>query len=311
MTRARTDPPKIAALYGALRSGTTLIRLILDAHPAIHCPGERDFLLDHLADGGGFDRRGLDLDRLFRASGLTAPDAACGRAAFAALTAQETRPNATLVLILHRGVGRLLDVAPDIPVVHLVRDPRDVAHSSIGRGWAGDAWHGVDHWLETEREWDRTAPRFAPGQTRGLRYEDLLTAPEKTLTEVCGFLGLDYAPAMLRYPERSTYAPIDPTRRLQWKRRLSERDLATVEHKIGAMLTARGYEPSGVAPRPPTPGERLRFLGRSKAARWRLRFRRYGLADPILEAVARRAGMRALERRVRARMDARLAELLK
>ena len=46
MTTPSTDP--IFALYGALRSGTTLVRLILRAHPQIHSEGENDFLLDHL-----------------------------------------------------------------------------------------------------------------------------------------------------------------------------------------------------------------------------------------------------------------------
>ena len=40
-------PPPVA-LYGALRSGTTLFRLILKHHPALHNPGETDFLLDHI-----------------------------------------------------------------------------------------------------------------------------------------------------------------------------------------------------------------------------------------------------------------------
>ncbi|WP_425596530.1 sulfotransferase, partial [Roseobacter litoralis] len=40
-------------LYGALRSGTTLVRLILDAHPDICCPGERDFMVDSLYDDDG------------------------------------------------------------------------------------------------------------------------------------------------------------------------------------------------------------------------------------------------------------------
>ena len=51
--------------YGALRSGTTLLRLMLDMHPGLSCPGETDFLLDFtsIAPDGTVT---IDADRLGR-----------------------------------------------------------------------------------------------------------------------------------------------------------------------------------------------------------------------------------------------------
>ena len=43
--RLGSDP---VFLYGALRSGTTVFRLMLDAHPLLSTCGEVDFLLDYL-----------------------------------------------------------------------------------------------------------------------------------------------------------------------------------------------------------------------------------------------------------------------
>ena len=61
-----TKMPDAVILYGALRSGTTMLRLMLDAHPALSCPGESDFLFDHLraeADTWRYDRRKMALDQ--------------------------------------------------------------------------------------------------------------------------------------------------------------------------------------------------------------------------------------------------------
>jgi hypothetical protein len=36
-------------IFGSMRAGTTVFRLMLDAHDGISNPGEVDFLFDHLA----------------------------------------------------------------------------------------------------------------------------------------------------------------------------------------------------------------------------------------------------------------------
>ena len=40
---------RVIFVYGALRSGTTLFRLMLEAHPALSNAGEADFLFDFLS----------------------------------------------------------------------------------------------------------------------------------------------------------------------------------------------------------------------------------------------------------------------
>src|SRR6056297_3992604 len=65
-------------VFGALRSGTTLLRLMLKSHPGIQSPGEADFLFDHVApagDGGWrYDRAALERDRIFRAKHIAMPE---------------------------------------------------------------------------------------------------------------------------------------------------------------------------------------------------------------------------------------------
>jgi hypothetical protein len=64
------DASDIVFVYGALRFGTTVFRLMLDAHPQIANPGEMDFLFDYLypdhthSTGWRYDLDGLKLDRI-------------------------------------------------------------------------------------------------------------------------------------------------------------------------------------------------------------------------------------------------------
>lgn len=314
MTSSPGASQPIYVLYSALRSGSTLMRLILDAHPAICCPDECDFILDHLhssENGLRLDREGLEVDRIFRASGLAMPKTEDGRAAFFDLLGQMQTGNTTLIPVLHRRLGLLLDLVPDVRIVHLMRDPRDVARSSLSLGWAGNTWYGVNHWIGTETEWETATPRLSPGQVLDLRYEDLLAAPEQGLVELCRFLERPYDPAMLDYHKTTTYAPLDPSLCYQWKRKQSVREIELVEYKVGPLLAARGYEPSGHPPKPPGAAERLRLWAANKIAVWRAIFDRYGYLDPVLARLAVNLGMRRLARGPQLRMNTKQNQTLK
>jgi hypothetical protein len=303
-------------LYGALRSGTTLLRLILDAHPAICCPGERDFMLDALRPGA----TGLEIvpeilreSRIFLASELSLPEVADGRAAFESLCAEDRARSGKphLVLVMHRRLDRLLELHPETRFIHLLRDPRDVARSSIGMGWAGNTWFGIDHWLETESDWERHGAGLPPEQVCLLRYEELLGAPEETLTRVCAFLGVAYDPAMLTFAETSTYEPLDPKLAYQWRRRQRPDEIANVEHKIGALLEARGYSSSGMPQRGPDRLKRLLLTVQNRVHVWKFRLQRFGFVDPVIAAISRRSGVPALGKGAQARLREKQKKYLK
>ena len=315
MTDDTAAPTSPIVLYGALRSGTTLLRLILDAHPAMVCPGERDFMLDHLNTHGGaltLDAEGLAMARIFQDSGLAVPGETDGRAAFADLLAQQDPgPGKVLVLVLHRRLDLLLDLMPDVRIVHFLRDPRDVARSSIGLGWAGNTWYGVDHWIKTEAQWDRSAGSMAPEQVFDLRYEDLVSDPEANLARLCAFIGLEYDPAMLSFPDTSTYSAVDPKLGEQWKRKQSPREIALTEVKVADLLTRRGYAHSGHPVTAPGPAERAGLWVQNKTSVWGAAFRRYGVTDPILVRAAARLGQPHLARKAQLRMNERARKTLK
>lgn len=299
-------PQKIALVYGALRSGTTLLRLMLDGHPALRCPGESDFLVDHLArDGTGwrYDRPALEAGRIFKASGLRYPAGADGVEAFGGFVAQIRGDAEWPVLMLHRGMERLVALAPHTRVIHLKRDPRDVARSSIGMGWAGNVWHGASHWMATEDSWQAGSPGLTHRPLE-VFYERLIAAPEAELSRICAYLDVPYDPEMLRYPERSSYAAPDPGLTSQWKRKLSPQEIGLIEARLGDRLAAHGYVPSGHPPAQPGPLELARLVVQNRAATLRFAARRHGWPTVLQHRLAGRAGLRGLRAAAQARIDA-------
>jgi len=292
-TGSGTEAGDLAVLFGALRSGTTMLRLMIDGHPRLHCPGETDFLTDFLVrtpEGGWqYDLDALAADRIFQDSPARLPGTAEAGTAFRSMIAdlRGDRPG-RLVLVLHRGLDRLLGLAPDIPILHLVRDPRDVARSAIGMGWAGHVYFGTAVWLRAETEWERVLPDLGKDQSLELRFEELVRDPEAELGRLCDFLGERYAPDMLSYPDSSTYARPDPTLTEQWRKKLSARELSLAEPRLGDLLMRRGYAPSGVPPRVPGRVERFALWVRNKGSIWRFRPARFGLRDPLIATLAQR-----------------------
>lgn len=310
MTQSNRDQTYV--FYGALRSGTTMLRLMANMHPDIHCPGERDFLVDHLhpsPEGGlTLNAEALAEDRIFRDSGLSVPKATEGHAAFWEMIEEDRARSGKRVylIVLHRGLARTRDVFPEARYIHLLRDPRDVARSSIGMGWAGNTWFGVDHWMSTEHEWNAFAPPAV--DTFVLRYEALVEAPETNLKALCAFMGLDYTDAMMRYSETSTYEPVDPKLAHQWRRKQTVQEVSELEHKLGTLLAETGYAASQAGPKAPIAMRRLALRLQNRASIWKTRIGRFGLIDPILLGVARRTGLKQLGRAAKLRMDERILQ---
>lgn len=83
-------------------------------------------------------------------------------------------------------------------IVHMIRDPRD-RYASVATRWGsrrGGLGAGTAEWLSSARLGLRHQRRY-PDRYRVLRYESLVTDPEGTLRDLCGFIGEEYAPEML------------------------------------------------------------------------------------------------------------------
>jgi hypothetical protein len=203
------------------------------------------------------------------------------------------------------------EILPECKVIHMLRDPRDVARSSIGMGWAGNSYYGVDHWIGTEREWAQVAPRLIPDNVMELRYEALFQDIDAQLHRVCAFIGVPFKPEMLEYHLSTTYGPPDVKLVEQWKRKASPRELSLLEGKLGAMLAARGYAPSGQIPAKPSVAEAIRLFCGNKSAKWRRSVSKYGLGTVLMEKLSRWAGLHGANRIYRRRINAIIERSLK
>ena len=83
-------------------------------------------------------------------------------------------------------------------ILHIVRDPRDRFASALKR-WKvirGGVGSGTGMWLNSVRAGYRNLRKY-PNQYRFVRYESLAAQPEKTMREICDFIGENYDPAIL------------------------------------------------------------------------------------------------------------------
>jgi hypothetical protein len=279
---------------------------MLDAHPQLSCTGEHDFLFDHLQQKGEdwtYNREKLAGDRLFAASKLTFPGGLDGREALFDLIGQiGAQGDGLPVLMVHRNLEKLLSILTEAPIVHFVRDPRDVARSSIGMMWAGNVFYGTDTWLKTEREWQRAGKGLGT-RVLEVRYEDLVTTPRAVLEAVCRHLNVPYDDRMLSYPETTTYSAPDASLAYQWKTKLSEREVRLVQHKAGPLMQALGYD---VSPLPPVnlsaPRRALLWL-QNKYSIWTRMVGVYGLVPMLERSAGRRLGIASIEARGNSKMN--------
>ena len=198
---ASGEAPRPIFVVGCPRSGTTLLRVILDSHPSISCGPESRFLWGmrgieerNWSTLSGF---GLSLDEwhanvrsLFEAFHLRYAEHQ-GKARWA-----DKSPDYALML-------DYVDLLyPDAQIVHIVRDPRDVI----------DAWrrfYGPKSVVRAARSWVRyvrSVHDFAashPGdKVIEFRYEDLVRQPEETLRSLFSRLGEPWDDGVLQFADR-------------------------------------------------------------------------------------------------------------
>jgi hypothetical protein len=238
-------------LVGAQRSGSTLLRLMIDAHPQVAFPRHTEVELAAFALSRGERRppdveayvRRLQRSRRFKKHGNTIdPALSVEELASDFLRQSASRAGKPWVgAVVHKGFGVLPAVWPHAFYVYLVRDPRGVAASILDHGWAANAWTAVDAWVGTEETWRRLRPRLDRDRFCEVRFEDLVADPRATLTRICEMLGVPYSDDMLRYTETSDYGAPNPAIAARWRDRLARWEVAIVEHRTGRRLVESGY----------------------------------------------------------------------
>jgi Sulfotransferase family len=305
---ARIDTPLF--LVSSERSGSTLMRLMLDHHPNIACASETDFVVEQVSDAGERPAVAAYVDWLTTVRAFDYEiDRSLGYDDLVNdFLRQKQRASGDKPLVgatVHRQFHRLRFLWPHARYIHLVRDPRDVSRSVTQKGWAGNLYQAAEFWINAERCWDALLPHLDPGRFVELHYEDLVTKPQSELARVCGFIGVEFAPSMLEYQKTARqYPPPDPTLAFRWKSKLVPGDVALVESRIGHLLESRGYQPSGVPQVRVGATRRALLLGEARARLLGRRISRYGAGVVFLDVFGRRLGLGRAASRAHARINA-------
>jgi len=130
---------------------------------------------------------------------------------------------------------------PGFRFLHCVRDGRDVACSVVTRPWGPNSHLGGGDWWARKVMDGLRWGMANPDRYLEVRYEDLLREPTRTVSTVCGFLGVpDDAAAMVSaYSDGA--ARLDPTRCGGWRQRFTPQEQAAFEQRHRAMLQHLGY----------------------------------------------------------------------
>ncbi len=291
-------------LVGAERSGSTLLRLMLDSHPEIAFLEEFEYVVDLVDDAGNRPtmeefKTYLDLSRVFSTSGFEFDGSKTyDELVDSFLVERKTKSGASIVGgTIHFGFSKALSIWPNARFIHLLRDPRDVASSCVAMGWSGNVWHGATKWIEAEDEWAAVDAKISDDRHHTVLFSDLVQDHVSTLTKICGFLGVEYTEEMLAYAATTDYDVPDGSAVERWRGDMPGRDVQLVEARVGRQrLDDRGFELSG-RPALEIDGKMLRWLDlTNRVGRVRARIADYGFRLTMQDLVARTFKLSGLRR---------------
>lgn len=283
-------------IVGVPRSGTTLLRFMLDSRPALAIPPETGFLAwplhwlktialrealfrvvtrlplksgpwqDFGLSAAEFRQRLRQIEPFNLGEGL--------RAFYRLYAEKQSKPRYGDKTPLYcRHMPAIETLLPEAHFVHIIRDGRDVALSlrSMPFSPGPDIPTLASYWGKLVQR-TRIAGQHCHAYME-IRYEALVQDPAVVLQSICGFLKLDFDPAMLRYWERTaerlcehksrrriqgdlattqeqrrsqqrlTMEPPQVDRILDWKNRMTAAERTQFLRCAGEMLKELGYEP--------------------------------------------------------------------
>jgi len=295
-------------VVGAPRSGTTMMRLILNSHPNIAIPSETNYFPDvywPYASQSPADwpravdsfvrickerfRPMIDLAETASTLGGAPPDfgllLALPLGTWAAAQGKRRWGEKTPLHMFYADV--IMRLFPDAKIIAMQRDPRAVVASMNRFSAAGNdtvlnarLWHDV--WT---RGRDILYDSVPAAQRLTVRYEDLVQGPEQVMGAVCEFLQEEFDASMLTFGDTASgYIEVVRSAKIQqpiggdpmaWRNELSDHQLALIECVCETPMAALGYRPSG---RPPHRSERLEVavkLAYVRYKQWQRRADRY------------------------------------
>jgi hypothetical protein len=263
-------------IVGAQRSGTTLLRMVLNAHSEIAIPEEARFLMPLLEqrhlEAGFHGEEYTKLVSFLRASeeyrlwnydsgpfladldarsdiGLTELMGGL----YGSFVQSEGKRYWGDKSLFFRRIDILARMFPQGSFIHIVRDGRDVF----------DSWRKMDaskdcapaaalDWRLKLNLIERAFARLPADRALTIRFEDLLANAEQVARTACDFLGVDYEEGMLEFHTKSRryvgdhhsqliFKPIEAGNQSKWRNNLSHVEKVAFDLVAGRQLERYGY----------------------------------------------------------------------
>lgn len=279
-------------IVGSARSGTTFLRLTMNAHPLVAVPPESRFItelregrdevevvefLKRLATHKRFNAWELPIENVAQQlTGKTrAPYAEAISAAYRAYAEAHGKKlwgDKTPRYVEH--IPELAELFPDARFIHLIRDGRDVAlsYADVPFGPKNVA-QAAELWANRVALGIRDGRQLERGRYIEIMHADLIEDDEGEIKDICVFLGLEFDRVMLDREETSKgalaraerYNPNvkeETVKRMRsWKTDMPPEHVEIFEAIAGDVLSELGFER-----RFPSPGMSARIKARAGIA---------------------------------------------
>lgn len=277
----------IVYIGGMPRSGTTLLRVMLDSHPSIRCGGETRVIPRMLNLRNSWVKAPIESKRLLEA-GITQEvlDRAVGEFMLE-IIARHGRPAERLCNkdpFTLKSAVYIKSLFPNAQFLYMIRDGRAVAHSIVSRKVTISGFDITDY-RQCLKKWNSaTSSMYEQCKTLGPKvclpvyYEQLVLHPEQVLRGILQFLKLPWNQTVLHHEkyvnqpdgielsklERSTdqvVKPVNTETLSKWVGAIPA-DVVRDMPDIAPMLSVLGYDPLA---NPPNYGDPDAFvLGKMK-----------------------------------------------
>lgn len=256
-------------IVGCGRSGTSLLRSMLNYHRDIFIPTESLFLVDYLK----YERL-LGIETVKRMI-LNEPQLKLWFKGKENIINKNYNNVRDIISDLHtiemkktgakfwgqktprfiRYAALFKNTFPDIKFIIVVRDPRAVANSFISSiAHNSSLYYSMDRWVNDNIKGLELQEKY-PADTMIVKYENLVTDPKNELVSICSFLNIPFDQNMSNYYKKGNTEYSDLAKQtfkdlnkppvkeniLKWKNSLSHRQISFIENHCKELMNYFGY----------------------------------------------------------------------